>query len=144
MPSLYVLCRLKVVDHFVGFAHHYFGLKPSMEWIMSTEVVAKYIGFHFKRGNSPSYMLKMVKDLGQALHFVMSPLCKKVGGMGGLPKAQVANWYHALIKKLKSLKGPPPTYTTNDVTLKEFWDASDAQEATFYKLFEASWVAWFV
>src|SRR5689334_18136962 len=127
-------CRLKVVDHFVGFAHHYFGLKPSMEWIMSTEVVAKYIGFHFKRGNSPSYMLTILKYLCLALDFVMSPLCKEVGAMGGLPYAQVANWYHALIKKLKSLKGPPPSDRTNDVTLKEFWDASYAQEATVYKL----------
>lgn len=83
----------RAIDEFVGFCSLHLGFEPSMELIMYPQLIAKYMGFHMAKGNSPSTLNKIARQMMRGIWFVISHECpNKDTTYSSQAIIEVVNW----------------------------------------------------
>lgn len=67
--------RVKVMRDFIGFTTKWLHLPSTMEHVLNPQVVAKYFGYHEKKGSKGGYMKNIATHFHQVAHFVTSGEC---------------------------------------------------------------------
>lgn len=124
--------RAKAVNEFVGFAHKWLHLEPTMELVSNPTVVAKFVGFHVAKGTNESTLTKITTHLHQVhLSFIPSPSCPKLHPQDHARASQVNDWYTNLCGKMLASVTKHYTAREQGITLWRVWEATSHKWTAF-------------
>lgn len=127
----------RTIDEFVGFCLLHLDVDPSIELIMFPQLIAKYMGFHLARGNSPSTLNKIARQMMRGVWFAISYECpNKTYTFTSDAINEVVRWLTSLEHDTHHAIPIHPKFITNGTTLYHLWQSIDTKWDTFKSNFE--------
>lgn len=124
--------RLSTLQHFVGFCVLWQGRDADMALVMEPMLAAKFVGFQIAKGNQASTIHQYARQLGQAVHFIISEHCPGVKPWTQGHIAQTLEWYKNMsVKAFPELLLSPPQDSKEGPTLWEVWQHAEKQWQVF-------------
>lgn len=125
--------REKAMREFVGFAHKWLHLPPTMEHVLNPQVVAKYFGFHAAKGNQVASLKTIGSNLHEVSKFVKSNKCPKsfLGALGKEEAKAIDDWYTNLNGHILASISSHYQAKEQGITLWSVWQAVQAKWDTF-------------
>lgn len=129
----------RAMDEFVGFCSLHLDCVPTMDLIMYPQLIAKYMGFHVARGNSPSTLNKIARQLMRGIWFVISSNCPNITRAYNVDTTkEVVDWLTCLEHATHHAIPIHTKFTTCSTTLYQVWQCIDTKWETFISHFEVS------
>jgi hypothetical protein len=126
---------MRSLDEYMGYAHKYHAVSPSMDLVMQPSMFSKFMAFKLARGNAASTLLRTAQQVSLVVPFVLSGHCPQVQTWGPGHAAQVKHWYSNLKGGYRQEQSATPS-KRSALSLADQWEAVDAGWTAFKEDFQ--------